>query len=276
MSYRRSIGGRSPEGREIDTVSENEPLYARVQSALRTAIRGGQLAAGDVLPSEKDLEAAHGVSRITVRRALEELEREGLVVRGRGRQARVAETFVSAVRAEIEEDLAVMLELVRGTQSQILTYQWRLPTGGLNARLGTPDDEPVLQVDRLRSIDGRAMLHTSSFMPASVGARLQRDKLNERPMLESLSQSGVSIASAEQEMRAAPCPAEIAPLIGLQPGDPVFIIERLVSDKKDEPVQHLIATFRWDSFCYRIMSRSSNGNRRVEIAGTGLVATPVE
>ncbi len=250
------------------------PLYAKVQSALRAAIRSGGLSAGAVLPSEKELEAVHGVSRITVRRALEELEREGLVVRGRGRQARVVEPMVSAVRTEIEDDLAAMLELVRGTEARVLVFKWRMPDPALQIKLCTPDDEPVLQVDRVRGSGGRPMLHTTAHMPAWVGTRLRRETLSERTMLETLAQGGVQLAAAAQEMHAAPCPAAVAPLIGLSPGDPVFVIERLVSDTENRPVQHLVATFRWDSFSYRITSTGSAGKRRVEIAGAGRIGGP--
>ena len=250
------------------------PLYAKVQSALRTAIRSGQLGAGAVLPSEKELEVTHGVSRITVRRALEELEREGLVVRGRGRQARVVEPMVSAVRTEIEDDLSAMLELVRGTEARVLVFRWHFPDPALQARLRTPPDEPVLQIDRVRGSGGRPMLHTTAHVPAWIGARLSRETLSERTMLETLAQGGVQIAAAAQEMHAAPCPAAVAPLIGLSPGDPAFVIERLVTDKEDRPVQHLVATFRWDSFSYRIASTGSAGGRRVEIAGAGRIGVP--
>lgn len=253
----------------MQTSDDAELLYARVQSSLREAIRSGELKAGVPLPSEKELQIAHGVSRITVRRALEELEREGLIVRGRGRQARVVEPMVSAVRTEIEDDLAAMLELVRGTQARVLAFKWQLPDPAIRARLGAAEDEPMLQVDRVRSIGGRPVLHTTAHMPAWVGTRLRRETLSERTMLDTLVQSGVQLAAAVQEMRAAPCPAAVAPLIGLSPGDPTFVIERLVSDSEGRPVQHLVATFRWDSFSYRITSTGSAEGRRVQIAGAG-------
>ncbi len=254
---------------------DNEmPLYAKIQSALRADIRSGRLIAGAALPSEKELEAAHGVSRITVRRALDELQREGLVLRGRGRQARVMEPMVSVVRTEIKDDLAAMLELVRGTTPRVLVFKWRLPDPLTQARLRSPEDEPVLQVDRLRSNGNRPMLHTTAHMPAWIGTRLRRETLSERTMLETLAQSGVSIASAVQEMHAAPCPAGTAPLIGLSPGDPVFVIERLVSDKEERPVQHLVATFRWDSFSYRVSSTSSANGQRVQMGGAGRFGVP--
>ena len=253
---------------------ETAPLYSKVRAALRTAIRSGAFGAGTVLPSEKELEAEHGVSRITVRRALEELEREGLVVRGRGRQARVTDTLVSAARTEIEDDFASMLDLVRGTQSRVVRFKWRLPDEATCSKLGGSGDEPVLLVDRVRSNAGKAMLHTRAYVPAWVGAKLEEEMLSERTMLDSLLQSGVTIASAAQEMHAAPCPADVAPLIGLSPGDPVFVIERLVRDHRNRAVQHLVATFRWDCYSYRVSSTTSGGKRVVEMAGAGRMKMP--
>lgn len=250
------------------------PLYSKVQAAIRAAIRSGRLGTGAALPSEKDLEAEHGVSRITVRRALEELEREGLVVRGRGRQARVVEPLVSAARTEIEDDLAAILELVRGTQARVLSFKWRLPDEVIALKLEAAEDEPVLQVDRLRSNGGKPMLHTRAHMPAWIGSKLEPDMLTERTMLDLLVQSGVTITSAAQEMRAAPCPENVAPLIGLSVGEPVFVIERLVRDIRDRPVQHLVATFRWDCYSYRISSTTSGSGRLVEIAGAGRIGIP--
>jgi GntR family transcriptional regulator len=252
----------------------DSPLYARVQTAIREAIRNGRLAAGSVLPSEKELEVEYGVSRITVRRALEELEREGLVMRGQGRQARVAEPLVSVVRTEIEDDLAATLDLVRGTEAKVLSFNWRLVDEPLRSKLESAENEPVLQVDRLRSNGGKAMLHTCAHVPAWIGAKLDKDALTERTMLDILMMSGVTISSAEQIMRAVPCPAPIAPLIELSSGDPVFQIERLVRDDRRRPIQHLVATFRWDCFSYRISSTRSEAGRVVEIAGAGHVACP--
>lgn len=254
--------------------SIDSPLYARVQTAIRDAIRNGRLAAGSVLPSEKELEAEYGVSRITVRRALEELEREGLVMRGQGRVARVAQPLVSVVRTEIEDDLAAILDLVRGTDAKVLSFNWLLVGEPMKSKLESAENEPVLRVDRLRSNGGKAMLHTCAHVPAWIGAKLDRDALTERTMLDILMMSGITISSAEQIMRAAPCPASIAPLIELSSGDPVFQIERLVRDDKARPIQHLVATFRWDFFSYRISSTRSEAGRVVEIAGGGHLAAP--
>ena len=149
-----------------------------------------------------------------------------------------------------------------------------MPDAAIRARLGVPPDEPVLQVDRLRSNHGVPVLHTTAYTPAPIGARLQRETLGERTMLETLARTGVVIAAATQEMHAAPCPEPVAALIGLRPGDPVFVIDRVVSDRDGRPIQHLMATFRWDSFSYRIGSTSSGDGRRVEMEGAGRIGSP--
>ena len=249
--------------------NDDAPLYAKVHAALRQAIQNGRLPPGSTLPSEKELETEHGVSRITVRRALVELEQEGLVVRSRGRPARVVEPLVSAVRGNIDDDLATLLDLVRGTESKVLEFRWLLPDEAMRTQLETVGDEPVLLVQRLRSNGGRPILHTRALVPAWIGAKFDRDALGERTMLDQLVRSGVTIAEAVQNMHAAPCAEAVARLIGLSPGDPCFIIERLVRDDRGRPIQHLLATFRWDSFSYRISSTRNETGRRVEIAGAG-------
>ena len=183
----------------------------RVQNAIRLDIRQGRLASGQALPSEKELEQTHGVSRITVRRALEELEREGLVVRSRGRPARVAERLVSVARTQIDEDLTTMLDLVRGTDPEVLCFKWRLPDEGMIAKLELSNDEPVLQVDRIRRSGNRPMLHTTAHVPAFVGTKLEAERLAKRSMLDLLVNSGVKIAQAAQVMSAAPCPEALRP-----------------------------------------------------------------
>ncbi len=250
------------------------PLYVRVQAAIRDAIREGRLPPGAPLPSEKDLETEHGVSRITVRRALDELEREGLILRGRGRQARVVEPLVSVARTEIEDDLADMLQLVRGTQPRVLSFGWTLPDQTIRTQLGIGPDEPALRVERVRSSHGHPVLHTRAHVPAWIGAKLDRGTMSERTMLENLQNAGVTIAHAEQIMQAAPCPAALADHLALTEGDPVFLIERLVRDDRERPIQHLLATFRWDSFSYRVSSTRSAAGRVVEMAGAGRVAPP--
>src|SRR5579863_1784205 len=249
---------------------DEAPLYAQVYDSLRDRIQSGQLAPGAVLPTEKALEKHYGVSRITVRRALDDLERQGLIERGRGRPARVAVPLVAATHIRVDEELSSILEIGRGTEAQVLAYAWRMPDAEVAERLQVAADEPVLEVERLRSRGGRPVLHTLARVPAPVGALLNRAALQDTTMLDQLAARGVQAARAEMEMYARACNAHIASLLGLNAGEPVFVMERLVSDTTGRPIQSLTATFRADSFCYRIASmQSADQQRSVEIEAAG-------
>lgn len=250
------------------------PLYARVHAALKQAIHDGRLPPGAPLPSEKELEAEYGVSRITVRRALEELERERLILRGRGRQARVADLLMSVARTAIEDDVAAILELVRGTEARLLQFRWQFPDATVRAKLEVAEGEPVLLVERLRSLNGTPIMHTMAQVPARIGAKLDQATVSDGTMLEQLRDRGVTIAHAVQEMRAAPCPETVAPLLDLKPGEPTFVLERLVRDDANRPIQYLIASLRWDSYSYRISTTRSAEGRVVEITGAGRMGMP--
>lgn len=254
--------------------SQASPLYAKVHAALKQAIQEGRLAPGAPLPSEKELEVQHGVSRITVRRALEELEREHLILRGRGRQARVADLLMSVARTAIEDDVASILELVRGTEARLLKFLWQFPDEKVRALLEVAEGEPVLLVERVRSLNGSPIMHTMAQVPARIGAKLEQETVSAGTMLEQLRDRGVTIAHAVQEMRAAPCPEAVAPLLGLKPGEPIFVLERLVRDEENRPIQYLVGSLRWDSYSYRITSTRSAEGRVVEMAGAGRVVVP--
>lgn len=250
---------------------EARPLYMRVQQSLRDTIRAGTLPPGSPLPSEKELEDEHGVSRITIRRALEELEREGLIERGRGRQARVAPLLTAAVNTRIEEELASILQIGRGMEAEVLSYGWRMPTAVVAEALEAPADEPVLQVERIRRRRDKVILHTLAHVPAAIGAMLPRDALAKSTMLDLLSARGIQPGSVEQEMRAAPSDPTVAALLGLEPGAPVFVMDRLVRDGSGRPIQRMIATFRWDSFRYRISSTKLGNGRTLEFEAAGQI-----
>ena len=244
------------------------PLYARVQQSLREAIQTGVLSTGTILPSEKELEILHGVSRITVRRALDELEREGLIERSRGRPARVATLLTAAISTRIEDELASILQLGRGMGAEVLSYQWRMPTPAVVERLAVPAEEPVLQVERLRRRRGQPMLHTLAHVPAAIGAHLPRDLLESATMLDLLAARGIQTGSVEQEMRAAPCNPRISGLLGIPAEAPVFLIDRLVRNDAGHPMQWMVATFRWDCFRYRMTTRLDDGGTvGIEAAG---------
>ena len=231
-------------------------LYQKVYDRLHIDIKEGKLPVGAPLPSEQQLCALFGVSRITVRRALEELAQEGLIDRGAGRVSRViAPKFVQAIAAF--EDPFNALRLVRGTSVRLLTFEWQIAEGAIARALQLEEGDQVLHFQRLREQDGTPVYHTEAFLPAAVGALIDRRALMEGPMHEVLAAAGVVPDAVERQMGAVPCPKPLALLLKLKHGAPAFRIDRLSRDAQGQPLHLLVGHWRWDRFSMRLSSTSS-------------------
>ena len=246
-------------------------LYRQVQVAIADMIEAHRLRPGEALPSEKELEATYGVSRITIRRALEELERNGQVVRSKGKSARVAQPLQAHARTRLDDDFVTMLDLVRGTEPEILLFEWQLPDDELYALLELDAREPVLRVDRIRKTNGRPTLHTTAHVPASVGVKLERAELAENTMLELLAKAGTLPVYVDQFMTAVACSEKLAKILHVDVGSPIFQIHRLVRDDARRVIQSLVISFRGDSFTYHLAAKFVEESEDVEVASTPLL-----
>lgn len=229
------------------------PLYRTVLAQLRADIRSGALPVGAALPSDRSLCERFGVSRVTVRRALDELTQEGLIDRSAGRATRItAPRLVHAIAAF--EDPFSPLRLVRETEVTLLSFRWRVMDGPVVRSLQGEDGEPVLCIERLRNQNGEPVFHTTAYLPARIGALVDRKALDGRALQDVLAAAGCVPATTERHMSAAPCPRTLASLLGLRPGAPCFRIERLSRDTDGRPLHLLIGHWRWDRFSMRLAS----------------------
>ncbi|WP_164868054.1 GntR family transcriptional regulator [Rhodovarius crocodyli] len=241
------------------------PLYRTVLDTLREDMHEGRLPVGAVLPSEKELGTRFGVSRITVRRAMDTLAQEGLIHRSAGRAARVAEPrLVQSVTAL--EDASVALHLVRGTRVELLGFEWQLADGMVARALQIEEGEQVLCVTRLRRHEEAPVFHTVNYVPAPIGALLNRRALESTAFQEVLAAAGFVTVSTERQMGAAPCPKSVAARLGLRTGAPTFRMERLTRDVTGRPLHLLIGHWRWDRFAMRLVSRSGAGINEVTLS----------
>ncbi len=233
------------------TTAEEPPLYRMVFQAVRDEILSGRYEAVGVLPSESQLEDRFQVSRITVRRALDELARAGLIERSKGRSTRVlsqAPDAVVDVTHELDRQLARGVDM----QPRVLEFEWLNPPPDIADRLQTPDGEDVLWVTRIRTRKSKPVLHTAAYLPARVGRVIGRETLNREQLLDVLRQNGHVIGSADQTFSAAPCSSGLSRVLDLAPGAPLFCIRRLIRDIRGQPLVLLQNSWRWDCFSYRV------------------------
>jgi len=232
------------------------PLYARVYQSLRDEILSERYPVGGVLPSEYMLEQRFQVSRITVRRALEELERAGLIERSQGRSATILPRAAPLV-VDVGQAIESVLAEAADTQPRILSFRWIRPEADLAETLQVEPESRVLWVTRLRRRLGQPVSHTSVHMPEHIGREMSEEVLDRQHLIDVLNGLGHVADSAEQLLSAAPAPPGIAKLLDLQPGAPIFSMRRLTRDAEGRPILLLHASMRWDRYSYRLSLRQT-------------------
>lgn len=230
-----------------------QPLYARLRDEIRAGILDGRLPPHSKLPSESELTATHGVSRITVRQALGDLQKEGLIVRQQGKGAYVAQPRATQQLNRLQglaEALAGQGPAVHSKRVSLRTVR---VTGELAAQLQLPPRTEVVQLTTLRYLDRQPLsVNVSHFVPG-VGERIARIDLSGRDLIEVLEQDlREPVERADLDIRAEVMPAREARLLQVAAGVPALKVHRIVLARGGRPLQAETATYRADVFSYRL------------------------
>jgi GntR family transcriptional regulator len=229
------------------------------------------MAVGDAIPSERQLSADLGVSRLTLRAALEDLAREGYLVRRRG-----SGTFVSEPKIAQELTMTSFTDDMRrrGMRPSSRTLELRVSPAG--ARLGrllhVSPSEPVMIARRLRLADGESMaIETLHVREAHVPGLTQKD-LEERSFYELLSDRyGIVIVGGEQTIEPTVTDEEESAALGVPLHSPAFRFERVTHSEIGEIVEFVESIYRGDRYkLVTALSRPRERRRgRREAAGDG-------
>ena len=212
-----------------------------IADELRRSVEAGELTAGRLLPSESELSTVHGVSRVTVRKALELLRDEGLIDSRQGFGWFVAADPLRQALGRlgtIEEQLSEL-----GVASERRVVGFRFVTAPPRARqvLGSTS---VLEVRRVNLADGHPFARVTVWCPEELGASLSRAQVEKAPFYELLD---VEIGRATQTIGAAAASATDAELLQVPVGSPVLRCERVTRDVDDRPIllsEHVFAGHR--------------------------------
>ena len=214
------------------------PLHHQVYLDLKAALDAGEWAAGDRLPTERDLAFRYGCSLITIRRALSELVRESRLERTRGRG-----TFVLAPRMDV--DFAGALSFTEEMQTRGLDPQTRLIAARPEAAgeavataLGLELGSPTLYLERLRLADGEPLLLEQVHLPAERFPGLLASDLEGGSLYDLLTERyGVRVARAREAIEPVLLRAREARLLGRPPGSPALLIEGIASTIEGMPIE---------------------------------------
>jgi GntR family transcriptional regulator len=229
------------------------PLHARIKNKLRSRILDGSHPPLSQLPSESELGASFGVSRITVRQALADLQREWLIytLQGKGSFVSRPKAFqnVSSLMGFAESMSALGHEVV----NQLLGLRFVDADAQVAQRLQLPEGAPVAEIRRVRLLDREPVSLEITYVPAALGRQLAQADLVTRDIFLILeNECGLPLGHAELQIDATLADAELAGALRIAAGAPVMRIERLTHDTHGRPIDFEFLHFRADTFQYRL------------------------
>lgn len=233
-------------------ILENEslsPKHHQLYLVLVQQIRDGVYSAEDPIPSEIELGRQFGVSRVTVRKALDRLEREKLITRQRGRGTFVRQDSPGVhVAASLSGSIENLIAMGLQTEVRVLSLDYVPAPAGVARAMGLAPGEIVQRAVRVRAHDGVPFSHLTTHVPEDIGRSFDREALASQPLLMLLVQAGVEVKSAEQTITAKLATPEISRLLDTQPGAPLLSITRLVRDAQGRAVEHIHGLYRPDTY----------------------------
>ncbi len=228
------------------------PLYRQIKSLILQSLEGGEWRPGEVIPSETELAGRFGVSQGTVRKAVDELAAENLLLRRQGKGTYVAShndpraffrfLRLEALKGDIGPSISAPLEC------------WRAKAGLEAARvLGIKLAEPIVIVRRLLQFSGKPVVVDEIYLPGDVFGGLTLEMLKNWPgSLYSLFESefGVRMVRAEERLRAVAADRASAELLGVKEGSPLLSVERVSFSYGGRPVEWRRGLYSTSDHCY--------------------------
>ncbi|MBL8590031.1 MAG: GntR family transcriptional regulator [Methylobacteriaceae bacterium] len=227
------------------------PLYHRIYVVLLQKIDDGSYPSGASIPSEDDLAQTYGVSRVTIRKAMDRLEREGRVQRQRGRG-----TFPLAPAAGHKRSghplLKDQVSLAQKTKVAVLDYGLVRMPAGMAELFEAPRDGELLRIVRVRADHRSPISHTICHLPADLAHLIPRSAMSSLPVSATLAQAGVKLARFEEKVTAILADIDLAGHLDVEFGAPLVAMTRMVRDESGRVVELLQAHYRTDRYEYRV------------------------
>ena len=222
------------------------PLYFQLKEIFLEKIENQKLKDGDMIPSENELQKIYGVSRATVRNAIQLLVYEGFLEKKKGKG-----TFVK--RRKLEEQLPVLKSfteemLSRNASKKVICAAYTKPPPAISARLNLPQGERVFSLKRLMLVDGKPLGILHSYIPAKF--KLSIDEDYTKSLYRVLEKKGIRLKDAEQTIEASMSTREETRLMGMKVPFSTLVIKRLAYSVNGEIVEYVKGIYHGDRYRY--------------------------
>lgn len=231
------------------------PLYQQIKSLILRSLQSGEWRPGEVIPSEIDLAARFKVSQGTVRKAVDELAAENLLMRRQGKGTYVSTHAEEQVQFRFLRLMPDQGEGVAvGAKREFLDCRRLRAPADVARALHLKAGDMVVEVRRVLHFAGQPVVYDDIWLPGRLFKGLTADRLSEyRGPMYGLFESefGVRMIRAEEKLRAVAADAETAQALKVAEGAPLLSVERLSLTYGDQPVELRRGLYRTDHYHYR-------------------------
>jgi len=225
------------------------PLYHQIYLTLRDEITRGDRPFGSSVPTEMELADNYNVSRITARRALDELAMGGFVERRRRLGTHVIFRRPSKpIEANIDQAVESLIAFGQNTAVKVIEVTTEPASAATAQKLGIAEGEPAIRAVRLRSGKSGPLGLIVSHMRSGLGVSVTPERLTALPILSLLRDAGVRIGGAVQTIEAMVADPDLAEKLQSEPRAAILHVERLVEDDKGRTVLVTNAYYRADRY----------------------------
>jgi GntR family transcriptional regulator len=241
------------------------PLHEQISSWLREEIGSGQLPPDAQLPSEHELCRQFGVSRVTVRRALQTLDADGLIYRRPGLGSFVCDQRMAQGLVRLTDFAQDLARAGLEASSRVLHHGVEPCPAPVAERLGLAAGVVVVRLDRLRLGNGEAMAMDRTWMPPYYAQLLEGHDLTHDTLYQLLEREhGIQALSGRYRITAAAADGATAAALGVGEGEALLVVERTTRTTGQKPVYFQRRYYRSDRIAYELeLSRDPSR------AGTG-------
>jgi DNA-binding GntR family transcriptional regulator len=224
------------------------PLYFQVAEQLERAILDGLLVPGDRIANEVALADQLGLSRPTMRQAIQLLVDKGMLVRKRGVGTQVVQPPIKRT-VELTSLYDDLKRTGHDLNTSVLALEVVEADETTATRLRVPEGTQVWRLDRLRSVDGQPLALMHNYVPASV-TDLGKVDFETTGLYEHFRAEAIHLRVAHQTISARRAETPEARLLGGRKGDPVLTMERTSYDDKGRAVEYGSHLYRPDLYAY--------------------------
>lgn len=237
------------------------PLYTQLKALLRNRILNGTYAPHSQMPSESELGNLHNVSRITVRQALSDLQKEGLIFKIHGKGTFVAKPKAFQNVSKLQGLAEAMSQIGYEVINHLRSFKFIPASTVVADRLNISEGTQVAEIKRVRLINREPVSLEITYVSQQLGEQLQKADLVARDIFLIIENDcGIPLGRADLAIDAILAETELTNALNVEEGSPIMRIERLTYAADGTPLDFEYLYYRGDAFQYRLSIERTSGN----------------